>query len=139
MKKHINVVAAVMINDDEEILCALRSPSMTLPNLWEFPGGKIELGENHESALKREIKEELNVDIIIGELIESTYYEYDTFTIQLTSYFAKIVSVKLTITEHAELKWVKPAELLKLNWAAADVPAVKKIVHRESLLEVVSS
>ena len=138
MKKHINVVAAVMINDNEEILCALRSPSMTLPNLWEFPGGKIEIGENHESALRREIQEELHVDIKIGELIENTYYEYDTFTIQLTSYFAKITSGELTITEHAELRWMKVAELMKLKWAAADIPAVENIINKGNLLEVVS-
>jgi len=87
MRKHINVVAAVMINDNGEVLCALRSPSMALPDLWEFPGGKIELGENHETALRREIMEELHVDIKIGDKIENTYYEYDKFTIQLTSYF----------------------------------------------------
>ena len=138
MRKHINVVAAVMINDNGEVLCALRSPSMALPDLWEFPGGKIELGENHETALRREIMEELHVDIKIGDKIENTYYEYDKFTIQLTSYFARIISGNLMLTEHAEFRWVKPEELMRLTWAAADIPSVQSRDQKPPLLEMVS-
>ncbi|WP_342543711.1 (deoxy)nucleoside triphosphate pyrophosphohydrolase [Paenisporosarcina sp. FSL H8-0542] len=127
MKKHINVVAAVIHNDENKILCALRSPVMALPNLWEFPGGKIEKGESHEIALVREIQEELGVHIVVGDKVEDTYFEYDTFTIQLTSYLAKITEGNLQPTEHAELKWLTINNLDELNWAPADIPAVEKL------------
>lgn len=127
MKKHIQVVAAVIHNEKNEILCALRSPLMTLPNLWEFPGGKIEEGESHEAALIREIQEELDIHIKVGENVEDTYYEYEQFTIQLTSYFATINAGSVNPTEHAELRWVKNDKLLELEWAPADIPAVEKV------------
>ncbi|MGB5946858.1 (deoxy)nucleoside triphosphate pyrophosphohydrolase [Paenisporosarcina sp.] len=127
MKKHINVVAAVIHNEHKEILCALRSPAMALPNLWEFPGGKIEKGESHEIALIREIQEELNIEIEVGENVEDTYFEYENFTIQLTSYFASIKSGEMKATEHAELRWVTSDKLIDLKWAPADIPAVIRI------------
>ena len=129
MKKHINVVAAIIKNEKNEILCALRSSTMTLPNLWEFPGGKIEQGESHEAALKREIYEELGLTIVVDERVESTYYEYETFTIQLTSYLAHIEDGNLQATEHAELRWLQSDDLLSLEWAPADIPAVKNIMN----------
>jgi 8-oxo-dGTP diphosphatase len=131
MKKHINVVAAVIHNEHKEILCALRSPAMALPNLWEFPGGKIEEGESHETALIREIQEELNIEIEVGGNVEDTYFEYEKFTIQLTSYFASINSGEIKATEHAELKWVPIHKLSTLEWAPADIPAVKKILSNK--------
>ena len=134
MKKHINVVAAVIVNDKNEILCALRSPIMALPNLWEFPGGKIEVGESHEVALAREIQEELGITIEVGKNVENTYYEYDTFTIQLISYFATILSGELNATEHAELKWMTPEKLLTLDWAPADIPAVEKLKNSQNMI-----
>ena len=127
MKKHINVVAAVIHNDQNEILCALRSSVMALPNLWEFPGGKIEEGESHEIALVREIQEELGVHIKVGDKVEDTYYEYDTFTIQLTSYLARITAGDLKASEHAELRWLTINDLDELNWAPADIPAVEEL------------
>lgn len=133
MKKHINVVAAVIHNDQDQILCALRSSVMALPNLWEFPGGKIEVGESHEIALIREIQEELGVHIKVGDKVEDTYYEYDTFTIQLTSYLAVIKDGNLRATEHAELRWLTINSLDELNWAPADIPAVEKL---QKLFEV---
>ena len=127
MKKHVNVVAAVIHNEQKEILCALRSPVMVLPNLWEFPGGKIEEGESHEIALIREIQEELNIEIEVGENVEDTYFEYENFTIQLTSYFASVKSGEMKATEHSELRWVTSDKLIDLEWAPADIPAVIRI------------
>ena len=131
MKKHLNVVAAVIHNEKNEILCALRSPVMALPNLWEFPGGKIEEGESHETALIREIQEELHIQIEVGENVEDTYFEYENFTIQLTSYHASINSGEIKATEHAEIKWVPIHKLSTLEWAPADIPAVKKILSNK--------
>jgi 8-oxo-dGTP diphosphatase len=133
MKKHINVVAAVIHNEHKEILCALRSPVMALPNLWEFPGGKIEEGESHETALIREIQEELNIQIEVGENVEDTYFEYEDFTIQLTSYFASINSGEMKATEHAELRWVTIDKLIDLEWAPADIPAVLTIKNLQNI------
>jgi 8-oxo-dGTP diphosphatase len=133
MKKHINVVAAVIHNEHKEILCALRSPVMALPNLWEFPGGKIEEGESHETALIREIQEELNIQIEVGENVEDTFFEYEDFTIQLTSYFASINSGEMKATEHAELRWVTIDKLIDLEWAPADIPAVLTIKNLQNI------
>lgn len=134
MKKHINVVAAVIHNEQNEILCALRSSIMALPNLWEFPGGKIEEGESHDTALIREIKEELDIIIEIGGNVEDTYFEYENFTIQLTSYLATINSGEMKAAEHAEIKWVPIRELSTLEWAPADIPAVKKLLSNEIMI-----
>ena len=77
MKKQVHVVGAVIENEKGEVLAALRSPVMTLPNYWEFPGGKIETGETHQEALRREIQEELGCTITVGEAVEDTTYEYE--------------------------------------------------------------
>ena len=126
-------MAAVIHNEHKEILCALRSPVMALPNLWEFPGGKIEEGESHETALIREIQEELNIEIEVGENVEDTYFEYENFTIQLTSYFASIKSGEMKATEHAELRWVTIDKLIELEWAPADIPAVLTIKNLQNI------
>lgn len=127
MKKHVNVVGAVIVNEMNQIFCALRSPEMSLPNLWEFPGGKIELGEQPKETLKRELMEELKIEVAIGEEVESTYYEYDSFTIQLTTFYARIITGSPELMEHADYKWMNVEDLHILEWAPADIPAVEKI------------
>lgn len=127
MKKHVEVVGAVILNDQNEIFCALRSPEMTLPNLWEFPGGKIEQNEKPEDTLRRELFEELQIQVEVGKQVESTFHEYDTFTIQLMTFYAKIVEGTPVLTEHAEYTWLGAEDLYTLEWAAADIPAVQKV------------
>lgn len=127
MKKHVEVVGAIILNDQNEIFCALRSPEMTLPNLWEFPGGKIEQDEKPEDTLRRELFEELQIQVEVGEQVESTFYDYDAFTIQLTTFYAKIVEGTPVLTEHAEFTWLAAEDLHTLEWAAADIPAVQKV------------
>ena len=127
MKKHVNVVGAVIVNERNQIFCALRSPEMSLPNLWEFPGGKIELGEQPKETLKRELMEELKIEVAVGEEVENTYYEYESFTIQLTTFYAKIISGIPELMEHADYKWMNVEDLHILEWAPADIPAVDKI------------
>ncbi|WP_203247935.1 (deoxy)nucleoside triphosphate pyrophosphohydrolase [Sporosarcina beigongshangi] len=127
MKKTVHVVGAIIENDNKEILCALRGPEMTLPNYWEFPGGKIEQGESKEEALKREIQEELGCTIEVFDHVEDTTYEYEKVIVRLETFIAKVVSGIPKVSEHAELKWMTRQELPSLNWAPADIPAIEKL------------
>ncbi|MGS2751312.1 (deoxy)nucleoside triphosphate pyrophosphohydrolase [Bacillus zanthoxyli] len=128
MKKKISVVGAVILNENNEILCALRSHKMTLPSHWEFPGGKVNKGENPQAALVREIKEELGCTIIIGKQLEVVEHEYENVIVHLTTYKARIVAGIPKALEHAELRWVSTSELKNLIWAQADIPTVDKLV-----------
>lgn len=127
MKKQINVVGAVIVRDGT-IFSARRGPKMSLPGLWEFPGGKIEAGETPEEALAREVKEELLCSIQIGEHIETTQHEYDFGVVNLTTYFATLTGNEPELTEHAEQRWIPVAKLNSVDWAPADVPAVERIM-----------
>ncbi|MGG3508017.1 (deoxy)nucleoside triphosphate pyrophosphohydrolase [Paenibacillus sp. FSL W8-0187] len=129
MKKHIHVVGAVIV-EDGKILCAQRGATKTLAYKWEFPGGKIEEGETPQAALKREIDEEMDCVIEIGEAIETTVYEYDFGFVHLTTFYCHLISGKPTLTEHVAISWLSPHELMSLDWAPADIPAVEKIQEK---------
>jgi 8-oxo-dGTP diphosphatase len=131
LKKTIKVVAAIIENDQDEILCALRSPQMAIPNMWEFPGGKVEPNEDIFSALKREIQEELHCDIQTMELHNDNTHEYETFIINLIAIKCKIIGGTPTPTEHSKLIWLKRENLLSLVWAPADIPAVELLVQEK--------
>ena len=91
LKKVVKVVAAIIENENGEILCALRSPQMAIPNMWEFPGGKVEKDEDLFSALEREIDEELQCQINALELMNDHSHEYDTFIINLLAIRCEII------------------------------------------------
>jgi 8-oxo-dGTP diphosphatase len=132
MKKLVKVVAAIIENEQNEILCALRSPEMALPNMWEFPGGKVEEGEDIYSALQREIKEELDCKIKTNSKVFNDHtHEYETFIINLISIKSKIVSGTPTASEHSKLIWLKRENLDSLKWAPADLPAVNQLIHEK--------
>lgn len=95
--------------------------------MWEFPGGKIEPGESPKEALRREIDEELGCVVRVGERVETTSHEYDFGIVTLTTFYCELVSGTPTLSEHAAVRWLPPAELGELEWAPADVPAVAKI------------
>ena len=128
MKKQVHVVGAIIENEKREIYCAQRSPQMSLPNYWEFPGGKIEKDESPQEALKREILEEFTCEIVVGEKVEDTTYDYGSFIVRLETYMAKIVSGTPIAIEHSDTKWVKRSSLSELNFAPADIPAVEKLL-----------
>lgn len=130
MKKKIEVVGAVIFSENK-VLCAQRNENMSLPLLWEFPGGKIEKDESEINALKREIREEMLCDIEVGDKITTTEYEYDFGIVKLSTYKCTLNEILPTLTEHKEIKWVAIQELEKLEWAPADIPAVEIIVIEE--------
>jgi 8-oxo-dGTP diphosphatase len=129
LKKLVKVVAAIIENENNEILCALRSPNMAIPNMWEFPGGKIEKGEDMETALKREIDEELGCSIETNGLFNDHTHEYETFIIHLISIKSKIISGYPKASEHSKLIWLKRENLSSLKWAPADIPAVEQLIN----------
>lgn len=129
MKKLVNVVAAIIENRHGEILCALRSPEMSMPNMWEFPGGKVEEGEDPFGALEREIYEELGCRIQTSkEMFHDNLHEYDIFMIRLLSIKCKVIDGIPKPSEHSKLIWLKRENLASLKWAPADLPVVEKIM-----------
>lgn len=113
---------------DNKILCAQRSEKMSLPLMWEFPGGKVEKNETEKDALIREIREEMKCDLIVGDKVISTEHEYDFGIVRLTTYKCTLNKELPTLTEHKSIEWLSINELDKLNWAPADIPAVNKIM-----------
>ncbi|MDN4481244.1 (deoxy)nucleoside triphosphate pyrophosphohydrolase [Demequina muriae] len=130
--KYIQVVGAVIVRGGE-ILCAQRGPDGALAGMWEFPGGKVERGEQARDALTREIDEELFCDVAVGNMLTTTVFEYDFGTIELTTFWCELVSGTPVLTEHAEVRWCRPEGLQDLEWAPADIPAVELIVESAAL------
>jgi 8-oxo-dGTP diphosphatase len=132
MKTLIKVVAAIIENEHNEILCALRSPVMSIPNMWEFPGGKVEANEDIYSALKREIDEELACKVeTLREIFNDNTHEYKTFIINLISIKCKVVDGTPIPNEHSKLIWLKKENLASLKWAPADIPLVEQLIHEK--------
>ena len=131
MKKLIKVVGAIIENENNEILCALRSTKMSLPNLWEFPGGKIEKGESLADAIAREIKEELDCTVSFIDIFNENTYEYDNFIVNLTTARCKLTEGQPTANEHDKLIWLPKENLFSLNWAPADISAVEQLVKEK--------
>ncbi len=124
VSKQIAVVGAVIVRNGL-VLCAQRGPAGTLGGTWEFPGGKIEPGETARDALVREIDEELRCEIVVGDRITTTAYDYDFGTVTLTTFWCELVDGEPVLTEHAAVKWLAPGQLGELDWAPSDVPAVR--------------
>lgn len=121
--RQIAVVGAVIVRDGH-VMAAQRGGPGPLSGLWEFPGGKIESGETARAALEREIAEELQCVIEVGDQITTTIYAYDFAEITLTTFFCALVDGEPTLTEHTAVRWIRPEDLNTLEWAPADVPAV---------------
>lgn len=135
MKKQVKVVAAIIENENDEILCALRSPEMSIPNMWEFPGGKVEMGEDIFTALKREIDEELQCKVETeASIFNDNTHGYETFIINLLSIKCRIIEGTPTANEHSKLIWLRRENLSSLKWAPADIPAVEQLINEKNSL-----
>ena len=130
MAKVINVVGAVITEDcgtGPKLFATRRGPGKPMAGYWEFPGGKIEAGESARVALMREIQEELRCAITVGPAITTTDYVYDFGPVRLTTYWSTLTGDRPTLTEHTEARWLSAADLGRVNWAPADIPAVELI------------
>ena len=127
----INVTCAI-IYFGSKILATQRSENMKLPLKWEFPGGKLELGENEESCIQREIKEELNIEIEIIQKLTNNIHDYGEYQVNLIPFITRHISGEILLTEHKDYKLLHPAELINLDWAEADLPIVEEFLNIKS-------
>ena len=125
--RRIEVVAAV-IQKDNKVFCAQRNLAKSQGGKWEFPGGKIEEGETKEEALVREIKEELDSEIVVDKYLMTVEHDYPTFHITMHAYLCSLVNGELTLKEHNDSIWLTKENLLTLDWADADKPIVNKLI-----------
>ena len=123
--KTVRVVAAV-IESDHKIFATQRGYG-DFKGGWEFPGGKIEPGETPQQALVREIEEELDTEIEVGELIDTVEYDYPSFHLSMDCFWCKIVKGKLVLLEAEASKWLAKDELYSVEWLPADEGLIKKI------------
>lgn len=127
--KKIEVVAGI-IYFGNKILCVQRPKNglSYISEKFEFPGGKIENGESKEEALKRELLEELNISVDIKSMFLEVVHEYPDFELTMHSFICEVYNDEITLNEHVAKKWLSLEEIDQLDWAAADVPIVKKLV-----------
>ena len=123
--KTVNVVAAI-IEKDHKIFATQRGYG-EFKDGWEFPGGKIEEGETPQEALKREIMEELDTEISVGESINTVEYDYPTFHLSMDCFWCEVVKGDLVLKEHEAAKWVTKEQLNSVEWLPADIKLVENI------------
>lgn len=121
----IQVVAAVII-DSDKVLATQRGYG-AYAGKWEFPGGKIELNETPVEALRREIREELNVEISVGDLITTVEHDYPDFHLSMRCFLATITSGSIALNEHLSAKWIHPGALYDIDWMPADIKVIGSI------------
>lgn len=115
----IEVVAALIWKEDKFLICQ-RPPHKARGLLWEFVGGKVEVGESAEDALKRECREEMDVEICVGEKFAEVVHEYPDLTVHLTLFNTAIISGEIKLLEHNAIKWITPREIPEYSFCPAD-------------------
>lgn len=129
--KSIEVVAAIVIYESK-VLCVQRGEHKYdyISKKYEFPGGKMEVGETKAETVKREIFEELKMRIDVEKEFITVTHQYPDFILTMHSFICRCDSPALTLTEHLNYVWLKKNELQNLDWAAADIPIMKKLVTK---------
>ena len=124
----VHVVAAILEREGR-FLCVQRGPHSFgyISYKYEFPGGKVEPNENEESALVRELKEELSLNITVKEHFMSVNHKYPDFDLQMEVFICHTNDPKLFLTEHITYTWLPPKKMLSLDWAAADIPIAQRL------------
>lgn len=123
--KHIEVVAAIIIREGK--VFATQRGYGEWKDWWEFPGGKIDQGETQEEALKREIREELASDIMVGERLCIVDYDYPQFHLTLSCFLCTLVNGQPTLLEHEDARWLKREELHDVKWLPADAEIIDRL------------
>lgn len=128
--KTVKVVAAIIkaVNENgETIIFATQRGYGDFKGRWEFPGGKIESGETPQEALKREIIEELDTEVSVGELMDTVEYNYPQFHLSMDCFWCQIVRGNLVLKEHEAARWLTKDELNNVEWLPADITLIEKI------------
>lgn len=125
--KTINVVAAIIVKDGK--VFATQRGYGEFKDWWEFPGGKVEAGENPEDALKREISEELATEIRVGEYLTTVEYDYPKFHLSMKCYLCAVISGKLSLLEHEAACWLSKDEFDTVKWLPADLEILPLIAE----------
>ena len=125
------VTAGTIHSDSGEILILRRGPQESLSGFWEFAGGKVENGESEQACLKRELKEELGIEVSVGEFIEESHYIYEHGEFILRAYEAIITGGKIELSVHDDSAWVDPEKLQDYKLAPADIPIAKKLALKQ--------
>jgi 8-oxo-dGTP diphosphatase len=127
----IKVVCGIIYDGDKVFLCR-RNPNKSLGGYWEFPGGKIEMGETPQSALERELKEELEMQVTVNDFFKTEVHQYEKFRIELISYKCKFINSTYRMIDHDAYEWVKVNDLNFWNLAPADIPIANELIKNES-------
>jgi 8-oxo-dGTP diphosphatase len=122
----IDVTAAILV-ENGKVLIACRRPGASRAGLWEFPGGKVRPGETPEACLRREIREELGIDIAVGKFVGESIHAYEDQSIRLLAYLARIEAGAPVLKDHAAVHWVGFDELARFTFCEADMPFVRML------------
>lgn len=124
--KTVKVVAAIIVSEDGRVFATQRGYG-EFKDGWEFPGGKVEAGESPQEALAREIREELDTEIEVGELLDTVEYDYPAFHLSMGCYVCRIRSGELHLLEHEAARWLSRRELYSVDWLPADLGLIPQI------------